>query len=197
MVDKRRVSQPPPIPTEIVAPSSSSFGLNFVAGQEQEFSSHQIVEQFISVFEAAPGESNRASSFGVLQAIEDLGKILRREAERIEYYPVGMRGTKGISRQVTVTSEYISKVAKHRKRRQDPRTIPDFIEGVLTAIDTTQGTLKIKVQQNLSVKGSFSPFMTEHLIKSLECRVRIHGVVEYHGTVPHFIRGFVSEPAGD
>ncbi|MES2792721.1 MAG: hypothetical protein V4719_24120 [Planctomycetota bacterium] len=162
-------------------------------GQEKELSGSQIVERFADVMENAQHE-NLNASIGLVQSIENLGIVLRREAEVIEFSPVGFKGAGGLKRPISVTRSFIEKVTATRKRRQDPKEVPDSLVGVLIAVDLTNGKLKIKTETG-TVSGTFSSFMTDTLVESLRKRIRLHGVVELQHSKPRFIRAFFSDVA--
>lgn len=164
-------------------------------GEERELSGSLIVQRFADVMDQAD-QDNLHVSIGLVQSIENLGVVLRREAEVIEFSPVGFRGAAGRKKVIRVDQTFIAKVTETRIRRQDPKEIPDTVEGVLIAIDLTNGKLKLETESGV-VNGTYSSFITDILAESLRKRVRLSGVVQFKNKKPHFIRAFFSEKADD
>jgi hypothetical protein len=161
-------------------------------GKECDLSGSQIIERFADVMQNAD-QDNLNASIGLVQAIENLGIVLRREVDLIEYHPVGFKGAAGTKKVISVNQKFVGKVSETRKRRQDPKEMPDVIDGVLTAVDLTNGKLKLETESG-TISGTFSSFMTDTLVESLRKKVRISGVVEYKNSKPKFIRAFFFEP---
>lgn len=165
-------------------------------GQQGTFTGNQILSRFVEVMDGVSRDNIAVASIGLLQSIESLAIVLRREAECIEYHPIGMHGQSDRQVRIAIDNQFIARVSARRKNRQDPKEVPDSLEGVLTAVDLTQGTLKLKVNGK-TVSGTFSPFMTDFVANSLRKTVRINGVVEYRGSTPKHIRAFFSESLED
>jgi len=161
-------------------------------GTEREFTGSQIVQRFAEAMCTA-GEQGANASIGLVQSIESLGAILRREVERIEYFPIGLPNMADHCQKITVDSAYINRVTETRKQRQDPEVIADHLIGTLTAVDLSTGKLKLSVNGQ-TINGTFSLFMTDLLVESLRKSIRLEGVVEYHNQVPRYIRAFFAEP---
>ena len=129
------------------------------------------------------------ASIGLIQPVEELGKIVRREAGQIEFSAIGLTGKTSVSR-VLVDEKHIASVTENRKKRQDPKTIPDSLSGVITAVDVAEGRFKIRLPDKTTVRGTFEKLIQEQMIHALNSNATIDGVVEYINGRPNHIRAF-------
>jgi hypothetical protein len=150
-----------------------------VDGRDRSVSARDVLARFVEVMEGVASGVNFAVSMGMVQAIEELGKITRKEASRIEYFPVGFAGHASKPRRVVVNKDYLDTVIRYRIGRQSPMVVNDTLEGTLTAIDLVEGKFKLRMADRTSVPGTYMPLMKDAMIQSLDRRVRITGVVEY------------------
>ncbi|OYV87660.1 MAG: hypothetical protein B7Z73_09770, partial [Planctomycetia bacterium 21-64-5] len=91
--------------------------------------SRDILERFVTVIEGVDKSPEFAASIGVVTAVQELGKILRREASAVEYYPLGYSPEPGPARRLSITPSYVERVAENLKRRLDMHYQPDSLEG--------------------------------------------------------------------
>ena len=151
-----------------------------VEGVNKEFYPSDVLARFVDLMEGVARDGARFQAcIGAVQAIEELGKVIRREANTIEFYPVGFKGNWQNSKRISVDQAYVDVVSAAKKLRQDPRTQADNVEGILTAVDLLRGTFKVRLQKRQSVSGTYTQFMEDRMIRSLGRRVRLFGNAEY------------------
>src|SRR5262249_42514693 len=115
-----------------------------VNGQTNAFTGHGVLERFVEIMNGAASRGGPSqTSVGALQAIEELGKILRREAVLIEYRPMGFSQEPTEPTSILVDRQYVDAVSANRKFRVDPRSAPDQLNGVLTAVDLAESKFKM------------------------------------------------------
>ena len=110
---------------------------------------------------AVSQDANFPTAIGLLEAVEDLGKVLNCEATGIEYYPTS-QAEKFPYRKVVVNDRYISGVTANRRRRESPMESATELEGRLIAVDVAEGKFKLALRSGKSVSGTFTPMMQAH-----------------------------------
>ncbi len=151
--------------------------------------SHDVLKRFIEIFEGVNSSGHLFQTcIGAIQAIEELGKILKRDAERIEFRPRSMRIERHSNDPLIVDAPFIQKVSTAKLQRLDPRSAPEALDGTLVAVDLARMSLRIKLaRERLWVRGSFTMFMQDSMIQYLGKAIRLIGSVEYRGKRPTFI----------
>jgi hypothetical protein len=161
-----------------------------VDGDIRKFYTQDLLARFAEVMSGVNSNPAFPASIGLIQAIEELGKVLRREAHEIEYGAVGYTGAlTNAPKKISVNSAYIEKVSNHRRFRQNPHEKPVDLEGILTAVDLSEEKFKLRVlpgRQTLT--GSFVPFIKDKMIDFLGSHVRISAIVEYTNDRPVFAK---------
>jgi hypothetical protein len=175
-----------------------SFVIPFVLSEQlvnfdgRELSGHDVLARFVDVMESLGTEraNEQPISIGLLQTIEDLGRITRREAN-IEYSAT----VKNRRQKLVVDGRFLETVATARKRRLCPTSRPDSVEGYLIAIDLEKGHLRLKLKDGHKsvVKGTFERLAEPKLIECVNRLVRLSGVIEYVNNRPSHIRTFFAE----
>jgi hypothetical protein len=157
---------------------------------ERKVSSWQVLGRFRDLLTAISDPREQTTvSIGALQAVEDLGKTLRREAERIEFRTILSAEDVYQTRAFAVDLDYVGHVAKLRTTRQSGRATLQSLEGTLTAIDLGTSTLKLTLPGSRgTVRGSFSQLIRYPLARAVGMNVRLTGQVEYRGKRPRFIQ---------
>jgi hypothetical protein len=120
--------------------------------------------------------SDVPASITILQAVEELGKITRREAF-VEYQPMLPLQPRGQCSRIVVDNSFISQVSAVRKRRVDPQQRLDTIEGTLTAIDIENLSLQLRMDDKTVVRGFFGEFARPLLMQSINKRVKLSGTI--------------------
>ncbi len=158
----------------------------------RELSGHDVLARFVDVMESIGTEraNELPVSIGLLQTIEDLGRITRREAN-IEYAP----NAKNHRQKLFVDDRFLETVTTARKHRLCPTSRPDAVEGYLIALDVEKGHLRLKLKDDHKsvVKGTFERLAEPKLIQCFNRLVRLSGVVEYVNNHPRHIRTFFAE----
>jgi hypothetical protein len=157
---------------------------------ERRVSSWQVLRRFRAFFDAISDTREHATvSIGALQAIEDLGKAVKREADRIEFRTIVEADDIYHAKVAAVDLSYISRVNKLRVARESDLATQDSLEGTLMAIDLGTSSLKLKLSNvATTVQGSFSPLIQYPLARAVGLKVRLTGQVERRGRRPHFIQ---------
>ncbi|WP_397570450.1 hypothetical protein [Schlesneria sp. T3-172] len=156
---------------------------------EREYTCNEVIQRFSEVFHGI-GDQSKQASIGLIQSIESLGAILNREAERIEYSPIGIPGESERHKVITVDRDFIHKVSEVRKQRTDPKDVADSLKGTLVAVDMARATFKLELWPRKTIQGTFSPFMADVMAQSLRKKVSVEGVVQYVNETPRSIRAF-------
>lgn len=151
------------------------------------YRSQQVLDRFAEVITNI-GNAKFPTSIGLVNAIEELGKITRREADRIEYYPTVSYQFE--SPTLTVDEDYIRIVSRSREERQNPSIRPDHVRGVITAVDLVKGTFNLRLMDRTSVRGRYEAFIAEQMARALNREVEISGVVESINNRDSFVRAF-------
>jgi hypothetical protein len=161
-----------------------------VDGDVRRFYTSELLARFADVMSGVYDDQAFPTSIGLIQAIEDLGKILRREASEIEYGAIGYAGAlSNTPKRISVDRNYVDQVAKHRRYRQNPHEKPEDLQGFLTAVDISEETYKLRMLPGRqTVTGSFVAFIKDKMIDFLGCPVRISAIVEYTNDRPVFAK---------
>jgi hypothetical protein len=155
--------------------------------RQRTLSGVDVLDRFASAMDGISRGESHSVSIGMIQAVEDLGKITKREAS-IEYTAFGLQQPMSL----VVDNSYVEKVVKTKLARRSTKTIPDTLDGVVTAVDIIRYTFALKVSPKVIVKGSYESMVADKLADSLGESVRIYGVVQYdHAGTPRHIRAFV------
>ncbi len=148
---------------------------------KKQFDGRDVLWRFTEVMHGVRENANYQTSIGLLHAVEDLGRIVRREAESIQYNARIVRDT-GIAEAdapVNVDLDYINRIAESVKHRESPIESPEVLCGRLTAVDVSEGRCKLLCQPRQEIPGSFTPFMQERMVQLLNKRVKLIGQVTY------------------
>lgn len=133
-----------------------------------------ILAGFVEPRESAP------ASIDAIQAIESLGRLIRREVQAIEFSAFDALDQP--LRSVKVDAAYVRRVSETRLSRQPTHARQETLEGKITALDLRQGTLWLSLdEQPRRVKGTFSMLFQPSLLRCLDRRVRLRGQVERKG----------------
>ncbi len=137
----------------------------------------RVAQRFSEILEQVgnPDLGTRIS-FGALQTIKGLGRVLKREAGSIEFSAFDSR-SRALPRQV-VHEEYITRVCEVLQSRRPSHNKVEAIEGKVTALDIVDGTLSLSLgNTRRRTKGVFSPMFHPTLLESLGKRVRLQGMI--------------------
>jgi hypothetical protein len=151
------------------------------AEARRRITTEDVVHRFVHILSSAgdPAAAEQVS-LGALRDVEELGRLLKREASLIEYQPVNSEGR--FERAVSVDLGYLERVTKIRTARQPTRTLLETLEGKVTALDLDEETLQLRLEGSTRrVKGTFSRLLHPVLISFLDRRVRLHGQVTRRG----------------
>ncbi len=154
------------------------------AGPARTVSTEDVVRRFeaiLSAFERP--EPVTEVSIGAIQALEALGRVIRREAGAIEFTPFDTlcRPMKAIR----VTPQTVERVARVREARRPSQSQLEMLEGRITALDIVEYKLQINVEPGGGrVRGTFSGLFQPSLVGCLGRRVRFLGIVERRGKRP-------------
>jgi hypothetical protein len=154
------------------------------AEQPRRVTPEEVVRRFDEILGSLRQPSSATQvSIGAIQAVEALGRVIRREAEAIEFSSFDSLGQ---ARQLQkVDEEYISRVSKVRESRQPTREKVDTLEGHVTALDIREGKLQLSMEgRRQRVIGHFTMLILPTLIESLGRRVRLQGLVTWRRTAP-------------
>jgi hypothetical protein len=149
-----------------------------VNGQPREVTTQHVVERFDAILCAFEGRQPVTDvSIGAIQAIEALGRVIRREAGAIEF--TGFDTLSRPLRPIRVTPETVERVAEVRAARRPSRAELETIEGTITALDIVEHKLQLSAARGgARIKGTFSPLFQPSLLECLGRRVRLLGIVE-------------------
>jgi hypothetical protein len=153
-------------------------------GQRRKVTTQDVVQRFDGILTAFQGEQPVTEvSIGAIQAVEALGRVIRREAESIEYCLFDTIGRP--ARPILVTPETITRVAQVRQARRPSQARLETLEGTVTALDLVEQRLQLSLDPSgVRVKGTFSMLFQPTLVERLGRRVRLHGAVERRGKRP-------------
>jgi hypothetical protein len=161
-----------------------------VEGEEQprNVTAEGVVKRFDEILTALRTPSSTPQvSIGAIQAVESLGRVIRREAEAIEFASFDSLGQPQLP--IRVDEGYIARVQKVRESRRPSQARLETLAGTLTALDIVAETLHLRLHTSGErVKGRFSMLFQSTLVERLGQQVRLHGVVERRGRRPISIR---------
>jgi hypothetical protein len=84
---------------------------------------------------------------------------------------------------VQINEGFLDKVQRVIRSRRPSEEKLESLEGRVTLLDIIEGKLLLSVTgASKRVKGNFSHMFTPSLLKSLNQRVRLQGIVEWKGT---------------
>jgi hypothetical protein len=158
------------------------------AEQSRTITAEDVVLRFEEILASLGGKTSAPQvSIGTIQAVESLGRVIRREAEAIEFAPFDSLGKpKPVFR---VDEEYIGRVQKVRESRRPSQAKLETLEGTITALDIVAETLHLRLHATgQRVKGKFSTLFQPTLVERFGRPVRLHGLVERSGKRPLSIR---------
>jgi hypothetical protein len=150
-------------------------------GQRRKVTTQDVANRFDAILTAFRGPQPVTEvSIGAIQAIEALGRVIRREAEAVEYSLFDKLSRPAPP--ILVTPETISRVAAVRQARRPSQARLETLEGTITALDIVAETLHLRLHTSGErVKGTFSTLFQPTLVERLGRRVRLHGAVERRG----------------
>jgi hypothetical protein len=168
------------IPAKLEAPEVEAPA----AGPRRKVTTQDVVQRFDAILTAFHGQQPVTEvSIGAIQAVEALGRVIRREAEAIEYALFDNIGRP--AQPVLVTPETISRVAQIRQARRPSQAQLETLEGKITALDLVEQRLHLSLEPSgLRIKGTFPMLFQPTLVERLGRRVRLHGAVERRGRRP-------------
>jgi hypothetical protein len=152
-----------------------------VPGQRRKVTTQDVADRFQAMLGAFYDAAAISTvSIGAVQAIESLGRVIRREASAVEYAMLDNIGRPAPP--ILVTEEVINRVAKVRQTRRSSRAELETLDGTITALDIVQATLQLNLADSgQRVKGTFSPLFQPTLVERLGRRVQLQGQVERRG----------------
>lgn len=156
-----------------------------VSVDSRSYNSQQVLDHFVEVMQRIE-DPRFPTSIGLVHAVEELGRITRREADRIEYYPT----SKHQQVEIAVDRKYIEAVSRSRQERQSPKQVVDEVTGVVTAVDLVRASFNLRLPDRTTIKGSFESFIAEQMVRALNASVKVEGVVEFRNNNPRFVRAF-------
>lgn len=151
------------------------------AEQPRQVTAEDVVKRFDEILATLRDQPSASQvSIGAVQAVEALGRVIRREAEAIEFAAFDSLGQPRTP--FRVDEGYIGRVRKVRESRRSTRAKLESLEGTLTALDIIAETLHLRLHPSGErVKGTFPILFQPTLVERLGRRVRLHGVVERSG----------------
>ena len=158
-----------------------------VEGGTKEFTARDVLKRFADVMRGVAASGAKfATCLGVLDAIEQLGKVINREASGVEYAPSGFSDSPMPSEPILVDAAYVNAAARAKLERKNRRSQPGSLEGVLTLVDVAEHKLKLRLFQpeGKMVSGRFLAMMRERFVPLLGKGVRLHGTVKYQQNQP-------------
>lgn len=167
------------------------------AEQPRQVTAEDVVKRFDNILTLLrePSPSTQVS-IGAIQAVESLGRVIRREAEAVEFSTFDALGEPRQSQRVD--KEYIVRVQKVRESRRPTRAKLDSLEGHVTALDIREGKLQLSIEgRRRRVTGHFAMLLLPSLLESLGRRVKLQGHVEWRGNTPISIQVVNAELHGD
>jgi hypothetical protein len=167
------------------------------AEQPRMITAEDVVKRFDEIFASLQDQSSvHQVSIGAIQAVESLGKVIRREAEAIEFESFDSLGKPRPT--FRVDESYISRVQKVRESRRPTRARLETLEGKVTALDILESKLQLSLEgQRRRVIGHFSIMFLPFLLESLGRRVRLYGKVEWQKNHPYSIQIVTAEVLSD
>ncbi len=162
----------------------------------RQITAEDVVKRFDEILASLQQSAATQVSIGAIQAIEALGRVIRREAQAVEFASFDAFGQPRQS--LRVDEGYIACVHRVRLSRQPTRAKLETLEGQVTAIDIREGKLQLSIEgQRRRVQGSFSMLLLPSLMDYLGCRVKLEGYVEWKGKIPVSIQVLAAEVPSD
>jgi hypothetical protein len=157
----------------------------------QDFYASAVLGRFVAIMDnVLDGRADANVSIGALKEIKSLTGILGREADRIEFRPVGFPGALTSPREIRVDVKYLEKASSLVLSRQERVSKPSYLEGRLVAVDLLtkkqddKKKMKVILPTGQVVDGFFLPLLTGEMVKCLNKRVRVEGTVTFIRGVP-------------
>jgi hypothetical protein len=182
-----------------VIPARLEAGPLAVEGEERprQVTADDVIKRFdeILAFLREPSSAVQVS-IGAIQTVEALGRVIRREAEAIEFVSID---TLGQARQpLRVDEVYVSRVQKVRESRRPAQARLETLEGQVTALDIREGKLQLSIEgRRRRVTGHFAMLFLPSLLASLGRTVRLHGHVQWQRGQPVSIQVVNAELPAD
>src|SRR5712691_5180764 len=167
------------------------------AEESRRVTAEDVVKRFDEILASLRQPSSATQvSIGAVQTVESLGRVIRREAEAVEFSSFDALGRPGQS--LRVDEEYIGRVHKVRESRQPTRAKLETLEGQVTALDIREGKLQLSIEgRRRRVTGHFALLLLPSLLESLGRRVNLQGYVEWRRNTPASIQIVNTELMGD
>ena len=147
-----------------------------------------VVQRFGEILTALKQTASGAQiSIGAIQVLESLGRVIRREAEAIDFSTFDSLGQPTLS--LRVDQAYIERVKQVRESRSPTRESLDTLEGIVTALDIQEGSLQLSIKNQKSrVTGHFTLMFLPSLRESLGSHVKLRGNVIWRNNRPRSIQ---------
>ena len=154
----------------------------------RKVTTEEVVYRFEQILQSLKTPSLAAQvSIGAIQVVESLGRVIRREAEAIEFSSFDSLGQPRLS--LRVDEEYVRRVNHIRQSRRPTQASLETLEGLVTALDIREGKLQLSIEGKRSrVTGHFTMMFLPSLLESLGRRVRLQGLVEWRRQFPYSIQ---------
>jgi hypothetical protein len=149
--------------------------------QRRPVTAEDVVQRFNEIFGAFEDTGPATDvSIGAIQAIEALGRVIRREAGEIEF--TALDSLSRPKHPIRVTRETVNRVAQVRTTRRTTLAHLEIIDGTITALDIVDQKLHIsEASGGARIKGTFSVLFQPSMLECLGRRVRLLGIVERRG----------------
>lgn len=147
--------------------------------EPRQVTAEEVVKRFdeilVSLRDQPRGQGSPVS-IGAIQAVESLGKAIRREVEVIEFSSFDSTGR---PRSVLhLDHGFIERVQRIREARRSTQTQLETLEGIVTALDIEEGKLHLSIAgQKQRVIGHFTKLFLQSLLESLGRPVQLSGHV--------------------
>lgn len=162
--------------------------------KSRTISTRDVLARFVDVIEGVGTNSEFAACIGVVNAVQELGRVIRRETEAIEYLPSGLASQPKGGLRLSINQSYVERVTENRERRLNIDYKPDHVIGRLIAVDLGRATLRIKLHGGSEVPGNFEPMAADAVASSLNRDVKLYGVVARRPNKQlTFVRAFTCE----
>ena len=167
------------------------------AVQPRWVTAEEVVKRFDEILASLREQPSAPQvSIGAVQAVESLGRVIRREAEAIEFASFDALGQP--RQPFRVDEEYVGRVQKVREARRPTRAKLETLEGQVTALDIREGKLQLSIDgRRRRVIGHFALMFLPSLMESLGRRVRLQGYVQWRRSMPASIQVVNAELLGD
>lgn len=163
----------------------------------RQVSSRDILKRFVDVLEGADKSPEFPASIGVVSAVQELRKVLRRDVTAIEYQPLGFSAAPAPPRRLLVDLPYVERVAENVKQRLNIQSEPETLEGQLIAVDVRRATLRLRLADGSEITGTFERSATDSVIVALSRNVTLRGPVTRRNRRISSIRALACEIRDD